>query len=279
MRIKIPIEKIEADLGEEIQEISHNSILKTISGKKFFFKSGQPSPIYQCEANGLVELAKARVIHTAIIASVGDNYILTKYISRNSPPKDFYIRFGKQLARLHKYRSNTFGFYENNFIGNNPQINLATEEEKQNWELFYFNKRLLYQYKLTEKNGYATQTLQKGISMIESKIETILKDSAEPPSLLHGDLWNGNYLCDSDNNPVLIDPAVYYGHREADIAMTRVFGGFPLEFYDSYNREYSLKEGWKYREGIYKLYHILNHLNLFGRNYLPEAERLVRMYM
>lgn len=272
------IAKIESDLKEEIKTFNSNNVLQTISGKEYFLKQGRKSNTYHCEANGLFEMSKANKIKVAKVVSVGDSYIVTEYIKPNSPQKDFFIQFGEQLAHLHKYTTSSYGFYENNFIGDNPQINIATEEEKKNWALFYFNKRILYQYKLAEKNGYATQTLKKGVSVLETKIERIVAASVEFPSLLHGDLWGGNYLCDSKNNPVLIDPAVYYGHREADLAMTRVFGGFPQEFYDSYTQEYPLKAGWEYREGLYKLYHILNHLNLFGQSYLSEAEYLISRY-
>jgi len=113
---------------------------------------------------------------------------------------------------------------------------------------------------------------------LEKKMESILNDSIEPPCLLHGDLWAGNFICDENGNAVLIDPAVYYGHREADLAMTKVFGGFSREFYESYQAEYPLRPGWEYRERLYRLYHILNHLNLFGRGYLHEAESLLNKY-
>ena len=96
---------------------------------------------------------------------------------------------------------------------------------------------------------------------------------------MHGDLWAGNFICDENGKAVLIDPAVYYGHREADLAMTKLFGGFSQTFYDSYQQEYPLKPGWEFREGLYKLYHVLNHLNLFGRGYLHEAETLMKKYI
>lgn len=144
---------------------------------------------------------------------------------------------------------------------------------------FYYNKRLLFQYRLAERNGYATAALRNGISKLESRIHTILSGSEELPCLLHGDLWSGNFLCDSLGNPVLIDPAVYYGHREADLAMTRLFGGFPETFYRAYDKEYPLAAGYFYREGLYKLYHVLNHLNLFGTGYLGEAESILKFYL
>lgn len=156
---------------------------------------------------------------------------------------------------------------------------MQKKKKKTDWATFYFHKRLLFQYQLAEKRGYSTSRLTKGFARLESMIENILAGSEEPPSLLHGDLWSGNYMCDEEGNAVLIDPAVYYGHREAELAMTRLFGGFPPAFYEGYNQTYPLPEDWEYRENIYKLYHILNHLNLFGKSYLSEAEFLLEFYL
>lgn len=267
---------IESAVGEKIKGNTYGTgKIETESGNSFFLKSGSPSRTYLCEANGLKELAKAESIRTAKVISAGDNYILTQYIERGSPAPGFHEEFGRQFARMHRYTGKEFGFYEDNFIGENPQLNIPSPKEKQDWTSFYFNKRLLYQYKLAERNGYVTSRLRNGFSVLESRIEEILKDNTEPPTLLHGDLWSGNYLCNSSGEVVLIDPAVYYGHREADLAMTKVFGGFPQAFYAAYQEEFPLSAGWEYREGIYKLYHILYHLNIFGTGYLSEAEYLL----
>ncbi|MCC8144981.1 MAG: fructosamine kinase family protein [Bacteroidales bacterium] len=257
----------------------HSGKIKTQSGKIFFLKSGHESAIYQCEANGLQELAKAQSIRISKVISVGENYILTQFIEPSRPASGFFERLGRHLAKLHRYTYENYGFYENNFIGLNPQFNVPSKSEKDNWIEFYLNKRLLVQFHLAEKNGFVSQQLRKDFNSLENKIEDLLQNSLEPPSLLHGDLWSGNFLCDSTNNPVLIDPAVYYGHREADLAMTKLFGGFPYSFYKSYQEEFPLKSGWEYREGIYKLYHVLNHLNLFGKSYLPETEYLIKQYL
>ncbi|NWF49767.1 MAG: fructosamine kinase family protein, partial [Ignavibacteriaceae bacterium] len=163
--------------------------------------------------------------------------------------------------------------------GSNPQINIPDEKEKLNWTLFYFNKRILFQLQLAERFGNATEELRKAISKLEDKIEDIIKGSEEKPSLLHGDLWSGNYMVDENGNAVLIDPAVYYGHREADLGMTKLFGGFSSEFYRAYNETYPLEDGYEYRENIYKLYHVLNHLNLFGGGYYSQALSLIKYYV
>jgi fructosamine-3-kinase len=180
---------------------------------------------------------------------------------------------------MHKFTSDYFGFYEDNYIGANPQSNIPAEKEKTNWVSFYFNKRILFQLQLAEKLGHSTAELRKSISKLEEKIEEIIGAANEKPSLLHGDLWGGNYMVDESGSAVLIDPAVYYGHREADLGMTKLFGGFSSEFYTAYDETFPLEDGYDYRENIYKLYHVLNHLNLFGGGYYSQAISLIKFYI
>lgn len=270
---------IESLLGEKIMYFpGFSGKVETESGKIYFLKQGGFSTTYRCEANGLKELAKPDAFEVARPIAYGDSYILTEFIQPGKSPRTFFEDFGKQLARLHRYKGEKNGFYENNFIGANVQLNLPYKEEDENWILFYFNKRLLFQYKLAERKRLVSNELRNGFSKLGNRLDTILQGSEETPSLLHGDLWSGNFICNEQGNPVLIDPAVYYGHREADLAMTKLFGGFPSMFYESYQKEYPLAEGWEYRENLYKLYHVLNHLNLFGRSYLYEAEQIVAFY-
>lgn len=272
--------QLETILKEQIRGyLPSSGKLQTESGKSYFLKSGGKSRIYQCEANGLNELKKANTISVANVIAATDDFILTEYIEGGHSCKDFFEDFGRKFARMHRHQSDSFGFYEDNFIGVNPQLNRTSEKEKNDWPTFYFNKRLLYQYKLAEQNGYASSRFRQHFSILESKLGRILEGSEEPPTLLHGDLWSGNYLSDEQGNAVLIDPAVYYGHREADLAMTKLFGGFSPAFYAAYHEENPLPHGWQHREDIYKLYHILNHLNLFGRSYLAEAESIVEKYV
>ena len=187
------------------------------------------------EANGLNELKKAKEVRVPQVKLVEKEFILLEMIKSNSKKKTFWEDFGKSFARMHKFSNDKFGFYEDNYIGSNPQKNI--NNENLNWTDFYFNNRILFQYKLTEKNGYATSELKSGINFIESSISKILSGSEEPPSLLHGDLWSGNFMVDDNGDACIIDPAVYYGHREADLAMTKLFGGFNSQFYFSYNEE------------------------------------------
>lgn len=244
---------------------------------KVFIKSGTPGDVYRCEANGLKELAKAGVIRIPKVFQTGDDHLITEYIPSGNKGRGFFATFGRQLALLHRYCSDRFGFFEDNYIGANPQPNIPRAREAFEWTTFYFNKRLLFQYHLAEKNYYITSSLKSGFLKLEKNIDKLLAGSEEPPSLLHGDLWGGNYLCDENAIAVLIDPAVYYGHREADLAMTKLFGGFSPDFYEAYQLEYPLLPGWEQREPIYRLYHVLNHLNLFGTAYLSEAESLLNL--
>lgn len=280
--------RIESKLNEKI--ISKSNIgggciskamqIKTTSGKRFFVKINNSSPkdMFTKEANGLLELNKAASIRIPSVIIFDEAFILLEFIEPSAKVNNFFEDFGYKFAMLHKYTAEEFGFYEDNYIGSTKQINTAAPEEKTNWTKFYFNKRILFQFKLAEKKGLSSSELRKGISILENKIEEILSGINEPPSLLHGDLWSGNFITGDDGKVCLIDPAVYYGSREADLAMTKLFGGFTAAFYQSYNECYPLLEGHEYRENIYKLYHVLNHLNLFGSSYYSQAISLLNFY-
>lgn len=255
--------------------------LITESGKSYLLKlnNSAPEDMFEKEAHGLNELQKANALRVPGAEIYSRNYLVTEFIESGNKSNTFFSDFGRQFADLHRYTNSSFGFYEDNYIGSTLQRNLTDGNENKNWTEFYFNKRLLYQLRLCEKNGYTDDELRDGIHKIENIIEEILQGSEEEPSLLHGDLWSGNYMVDENGNPCIIDPAVYYGHREADLAMTKLFGGYPEEFYRSYNENYPLKENWQYRENIYKLYHVLNHLNLFGLGYYGQALSLIKFYL
>ena len=271
-------------LGESIARMSgvgggciaDTKVITTESGKKFFLKQGFTNGMFRKEANGLSELAKPGVLKVPEVIDCGDDFLIIEFIEQGTKRKDFFEEFGHKLALLHRYANDAFGFFEDNFIGSTPQINIPTAEEAHNWPLFYWNKRLFYQYRLAEKNGYADSTLKKLYAALEKNYEKILEGSEEPPALMHGDLWSGNYMSDREGNPVLIDPAVYYGHREADLAMTKLFGGFPPAFYRAYEDTWPLIDGADRREPIYLLYHVMNHLNLFGSGYYSQAVRLLQ---
>ena len=279
--------KIEKELNSEIidsQSLSGGCIsnaykIKTRAGEIYFLKynSSANSDMFIKEAHGLQELNKAGVIKIPNVICYDEDYILLEQIEAGKKQKNFSEDFGRKFALLHNFTSEFYGFYENNYIGSNPQIN--TSQENQDWTKFYFNKRILFQLQLAEETGNSTSELRKAIASLENKIDEIVVDNGEKPCLLHGDLWGGNYLVNEEGFACLIDPAVYYGNREADLAMTKLFGGFDSRFYDAYNEAFPLPDGYEYRENIYKLYHVLNHLNLFGGGYYSQAMSLISYYI
>jgi len=260
--------------------ISKAEFLSFEDGSTCFMKTAHSAPdVFEKEAKGLQELRKAGCIRVPDVLYFDQDCLLLEHIKQGRQSYDFFSIFGRQLARLHQYGALRFGFPQDNYLGSTPQINCANQVEAKNWCDFYYNKRLLYQYKLAEEKGLIGPELKNGFILLEHRIEEILEGSEEKPALLHGDLWSGNFLCDSKSQPCLIDPAVYYGHREAELAMTRLFGGFDQNFYSSYQKTYPLPEGYDHRQNIYMLYHVLNHLNLFGNNYYGQAVKLLWYYL
>ncbi|MDH3269125.1 MAG: fructosamine kinase family protein, partial [Ignavibacteria bacterium] len=252
--------RIEEKLDSKIKSLSSLSggcisdafKVTTVDGSIYFLKYNPSisNDMFIKEANGLNELAKSNAIRIPNVLNSDEDFILLEYVPTGNKKKNFFEEFGKNFAEIHKFTSESFGFYEDNYIGSNPQKNIFDKNENSNWVNFYFNKRILFQFELAEKLGNSTEELRKGLSRLENKIQEIIGDSNEKPSLLHGDLWGGNYMVDENGSPVLIDPAVYYGHREADLGMTKLFGGFNSEFYEAYNETFPLKDGFEYRENI-----------------------------
>lgn len=281
--------KVESILNEKIVSgrsvsggcINDARIITTVSLKEYFIKinSHHPSDMFVKEANSLSEIAKPNSIRVPKVIYATNEFILLEVINSGKRIKNFWEEFGRSFAMMHKFENNCFGFYEDNYIGSTQQLNVPTEEEKNDWTEFYFNKRLKFQFYLAEKNGYSDNDFKKSFSLLENKIESILHCENNKSSLLHGDLWSGNFMVDENGKACLIDPAVYYGHHEADLAMTKLFGGFDRKFYSAYNEVFPLDSGYEYRENIYKLYHVLNHLNLFGIGYYRQAIELIKYYI
>jgi fructosamine-3-kinase len=169
---------------------------------------------------------------------------------------------GRMLAQLHRQTGPRFGWHRDNYIGLSAQQNGWCDD----WTEFWLTRRLQPQIALARENGFAVAAPELDL----------LKGHQPQPSLLHGDLWSGNAGFTSEG-PVVFDPAVYYGDREADLAMTELFGGFPREFYDAYDKAFPLPEGYEERKHLYNLYHLLNHLNLFGSGYLGQVEATLRL--
>jgi len=239
------------------------------SSGNYFVKYYSKAGISKEEAHGLKELANSNTVKVPEALKFDDHSLVLDFISQGSKKENFQKKLGTELALLHKTKAPRYGFYENNHIGSTSQINI----EKENWIDFYIENRLDYQVSISEDKD-----IIQNYKNLRTKIPEILAGSIEEPSLIHGDLWGGNVISNEEGEPVLIDPAVYYGNREMELAMTRLFGGFTEEFYNSYNREYPMKKNWKERQNIYKLYHILNHFNLFGSSYKHQVLELMTGY-
>ena len=261
--------------------IANSCKLQLSSGREFFLKqsSGGSSSSFASEARGLEELRKSGVVLVPEVVDKGPDFLLLEWIEVGKNSTDSSMEeLGRQLAELHSFRGDKFGFVEDNYLGDSPQSNLSSTAGKDNWAIFFAGNRLHFQAELAEKKGYATPEIRGLLDVLIEKIPDLLSGTEEKPSLLHGDLWCGNYLIDVDGRPWLIDPAVYYGHREADLAMTSLFGGFTKTFYSAYESALPLVPGYPEREPLYQLYHLMNHLNLFGTGYYGQVLSILKRY-
>lgn len=259
-------------------------------GKRtYFVKLNEAAKVemFAAEALGLKQMAQTNTIRVPkpICWGVAENsaYIVLEWLNlgtllqnsvEGNPPHRFcpattnsWQQMGQNLAAMHRTTSsNGFGWEQNNTIGSTPQINNWTT----NWVKFYAQNRLGYQFQLANrKGGHFPQQEQ-----LLASLPQLLSHQVQP-SLVHGDLWGGNAACTNQGEPVIFDPATYYGDREVDIAMTELFGGFPAAFYRAYNDAFPLEPGYEQRKTLYNLYHILNHFNLFGGGYASGANRMI----
>lgn len=228
----------------------------------------------RAEAEGLQALGSAGVLRTPEVDGVyplenGACLVMEWIPSRPGSPEECRA-FGANLARMHLQKAPAFGWDSDNFLGRLPQKN----PREADWVAFYVHHRLMPQYRMAIAAGLMAQS---EIPTAEELCQKMAEHTPEVfPSLLHGDLWGGNFLIAENGDAVLIDPAVYRGHAEVDLAMSRLFGGFPEAFYDGYYALAPQQEGWEVRQQWYQLYYLLAHLNLFGNSYLPAVLRLRR---
>lgn len=231
-------------------------------------------PMLEAEADGLEELHRAGVIRVPGVRGLGRSgeraWLALEWVRFGPSSSRVQRLLGEQLARLHQVRASAFGWGRHNTIGSTPQINTRETD----WVTFLREHRLRYQLDLLRRNGLDGGVLSRGESLLESMAE-LFTAYRPAPSLLHGDLWGGNWSAADDGQPVIFDPAVYYGDREADLAMTRLFGGFGSDFYSGYESIWPLDSGAPSRVALYNLYHVLNHANLFGGGYLVQARALI----
>lgn len=262
------IDKI--NLISESQNQSH--FVFQINKEKFFVKiSSKTTSSFQKEVTGLKKL-KESYNNIPKIIGFSDRFLILSFISVTDPKPSFWKNLGTQLAHLHKAKQNIFGFPEDNFIGQAIQKN--KNPKNFDWPNFFWENRIEHKLNaLFEK--YKFQLRKKQYLKLKNKIYETLSNHSCYPSLVHGDLWSGNILCDSKQQAFLIDPAVYYGDREVDLAMTECFGSFPSFFYKAYQDVYPLPGGYEERKDIYNLFHILNHFVIFGHNYQSSVVSLV----
>lgn len=273
--VNITIKQVEQLYGGDI-----NLAFRFITSEGDFFlklhiADHQPSRFIK-EFNGLIALKNADGILVPTPLGWGQalqyHFLLTSFINKGIPAPNFWKNFAIGLARLHGCTQSHFGFYENNFIGSLPQSN----SPHFYWTDFLISERL----SPLLKEGYDKKIFEKSDLKNAERLYRLLPTifPQEPPALLHGDLWSGNYLVTAEGTPCIFDPAVYYGHREMEIAMTLLFGGFDQQFYRYYNEITPLEKGWEQRIEICQLYPLLVHAILFGGSYVSSVKTLLKRF-
>ena len=258
--------------------INNGGKIVTSSGI-FFVKwndRGKFPDMFVREAEGLKELQEPAAIRIPEVVGVGETksnqYLILEYIESHSPAPDFSLRTARGLSKLHHSKSKRYGWKASNYMGSLVQHN----DYSDSWIDFFVERRLEVQLKLAVDKGEMGSDAIRIFEKLYKELPSIL--SEEEPTLVHGDLWGGNLMRDEKGYPCLIDPAVYYGHREVDLAMTQLFGGFDDTFYSIYQEEYSTPPGLQQRLDIYNLYPLLVHVNLFGGGYVSQVMSIVRRF-
>lgn len=241
-----------------------------------FLKTGDAAAFEQldAEADGLRELQNAAAVRVPRVLGAGHHgghaFLALEWLELEPGGTDAARTLGRQLAAQHRHTQEAFGWHRDNTIGSTPQCNTPDRD----WVRFFREQRLRFQLDLAARNGYTGELQDRG-TVLAGRLERLFDGYTPQPSLLHGDLWGGNWGV-ADGEPVIFDPAVHYGDRECDLAMTHLFGGFGREFYTAYEDAWPLDAGYRRRVPLYQLYHVLNHLNLFGRSYLARSLSLLR---
>lgn len=245
-------------------------------GRRYFVKltTAAQLPMFEAESEGLQEIAASQSLRVPQPVCSGVSgpqaYLVLEHIDFAAGDETGAERLGLQLAAMHRTQQKNFGWRRDNTIGSTPQINTPDTD----WVAFWQHQRLEYQLRLAAAQGHRGE-LQRKAERLLSDVALLYTSYRPVPSLLHGDLWSGNVAYATGAQPVVYDPAVYYGDREADIAMTELFGGFPQRFYSAYRDAWPLDPGYPVRKHLYNLYHVLNHLNLFGGAYRAQVEGLM----
>ena len=260
-------------------------------GREFFAKTNSSANalsggMFDAEAAGLIALRSTGAFMVPDVVAVGctqsESFLVLEWIESGRRSRDYSQQLGRRLAALHQFdewKTNSesskfnFGFDGDNFLGSTSQPN----QWNDCWIEFWRQHRLGHQLQLASTQSFVDPRLLKLGENLLHRLEQIL-DAPESASLLHGDLWSGNVMCNVDGEPVLVDPACYMGHREAEFGMITLFGGFDEDFYAAYNEGWPMEDGCEERVEIYRLYHLLNHLNLFGPSYQPGCLEILQKF-
>jgi fructosamine-3-kinase len=256
-------------------DINEAWALSLDDGRTLFAKTntGADRMMFEAEAKGLVWLVEARALRVPEVIAVSSPtstqapFLVLEMVHSASPKRAFDEELGRGLAALHRSGAESFGLDHDNFIGPLPQSNRIARD----WATFYGAERLEPQLVRARQNGRVTPKLERLFETLFTKLSELI-GPAEPPARLHGDLWGGNLMVDERGAPCLVDPAVYGGHREVDLAMMKLFGGFGARVFDAYREAYPLSPGSERRVALYQLYPLLVHLNLFGESYRGRVE-------
>lgn len=259
--------------------INNTLKLKTTQGDFFLkWQSGIADDMFEKEAQGLKILAETKAIKIPEVVSYGKldgkNYLLMEHIPSDLPESGYWKKFGTALAEMHRNNSSDkYGLDHDNYIGKLPQPN----DFNDSWIEFFIKQRLEFQLKLAVQNRLVDSRFVHRYRSFYEKLANLLP--IDQPALLHGDMWSGNVMVGPEGRVCLIDPAVYFGHREIELAFTQMFGGFDNEFYSAYHEAYPLQPGFNERVGIYNIYPHMVHVNLFGTSYLSGVESVLRRYL
>jgi|SRR5699024_4318764 len=276
--------KVDAEVISE-KSVSGGSInqaarIELSSGNSCFLKWNRTADpeMFNKEQKGLETLSRAQTdlcipeVYATGATAEGTGYLVQEYMSEGHLQPHSATDFGRDLAQLHRHSTDRFGLDYDNYIGKLPQSNTKHDQ----WTDFFIEERMQPQLKMAVDAGKLGTQTANHFNALFKQLKSIFPKA--PPSLLHGDLWGGNYFYDEAGRAVLYDPAVYYGHREIELAFTHLFGGFSSEFYQSYTNEWPLDPGFSSRKDIYNLYPLLVHTNLFGGSYGRRVEGIVGRY-
>lgn len=271
-----PITGIAAVAGGSI---NRSVRVETTEGLYFIkYKSAPPFDFFEREVGGLKRIAETQTVKVPDVVGIGRTqsrvgFLILEWLEPSRKPGRDAETLGRQLAEMHKLSAKQYGLGTNNYIGSLPQTNGWSDA----WADFYAERRLAPQIALAKQRRLLDGKRENRLEKLRASLRNFIDEGQIHPAPLHGDLWGGNWLACVDG-PVLIDPAFYYGDREVDLAMTRLFGGFPKEFYKAYAETYPLAGGYEARIDLYQLYYLLVHLNLFGESYGRQIDAILKRY-